>query len=72
MYPDLDIQIASPISEEDNVYRVVVSKHIDSERALAKLIWCLRPGETVFEPKSNWTLRRINTIIDKMGLNTVY
>ena len=71
-YPDLEFDIASPIEERDNIYRVTISRFIDSERAAAKLFWCLREGEVILEPKSNWEVRRIQIVMEGLGLNSIY
>jgi hypothetical protein len=71
-YPDLKIEIASEISESDNVYRITANRTEHAERAMVKLVYCMRDGEVILESPNNWTIRRIKVLIDKLGLSDVY
>jgi hypothetical protein len=72
MYPDLDITVASEISEQDNIYRIEMNRSERVERAFAKLTYCMRPGEVILESPNNWTVKRIKNLQDKLGMTSVY
>ena len=71
-YPDLQIEIASEIGENDNIYKIEMNRGERTERAFAKLVYCMRRGEVILESPSNWTIKRVKILIDKFGLNQVY
>jgi hypothetical protein len=71
-YPDLQIEIASEIGENDNIYKIEMNRGERTERAFAKLVYCMRRGEVILESPSNWTIKRAKILIDKFGLNQVY
>ena len=67
-YPGIKIEIASEITENDNIYVITANRTEECERMLAKLIFCMRSGEIVLESKNNWTLKRVDIIMEKLGL----
>ena len=71
-YPDLKFEVASEINEEDNIYSIIVDRTSKAERALTKLVWGMRKGETILESPNNWTFRRVNLIMSKLGLTELY
>ena len=71
-FPDLQVKVASEISEADNIYSIEANRSEACERALAKLFWCMRDGEKILESPNNWTIKRIETVQEKLGLTRVY
>ena len=67
-YPELQVSVASEICGDDNIYKIEANRSEKTERALAKLFWCLRNGEVILESPNNWTLKRIETLQEKLGL----
>jgi hypothetical protein len=67
-FPELKPKLASEISENDNIYSIEASRSVEAEKALTKLFWCLRDGEKILESPNNWTVKRIETLQEKIGL----
>lgn len=65
-YPELNVKIASEISERDNVYEIEMNRAEKTEKAFAKLVYRMRQGEIILESPSNWTVKRTKILIDKL------
>lgn len=65
-YPELNVKIASEISEKDNVYEIEMNRAEKTEKAFAKLVYRMRQGEIILESPSNWTVKRTKILIDKL------
>jgi hypothetical protein len=65
-YPELNVKIASEISERDNVYEIEMNRAEKTEKAFAKLVYRMRQGEVILESPSNWTVKRTKILIDKL------
>jgi hypothetical protein len=65
-YPELNVKIASEISERDNVYEIEMNRAEKTEKAFAKLVYRMRQGEIILESPSNWTIKRTKILIDKL------
>ena len=65
-YPDLNMKIASEISERDNIYEIEMNRAEKTEKAFAKLVYRMRQGEIILESPSNWTIKRTKILIDKL------
>lgn len=65
-YPELNVKIASEISEKDNVYEIEMNRAEKTEKAFAKLVYRMRQGEIILESPSNWTIKRTKILIDKL------
>ena len=65
-YPELNVKIASKISEKDNVYEIEMNRAEKTEKAFAKLVYRMRQGEIILESPSNWTVKRTKILIDKL------
>jgi len=67
----LQVELASEISEFDNIYCIIANRSESSERSLAKLIFCLRPGEALLVSDTNTSVKRAKFLIEKLGLNNL-
>lgn len=65
-YPELNVKVASEISEKDNVYEFLVDRTEKTEKAFAKLVFKMRHGEAILESPSCWTVKRARILIDKL------
>jgi hypothetical protein len=65
-YPELNVKIASEISERDNVYEIEMNRAEKTEKAFAKLVYRMRQGEVILESPANWTVKRTKILIDKL------
>lgn len=71
-YPALDVEIASKIGDQDNIYKIEMNRSEKAERAFCKLIYCMRNGEVILESPNNWTIKRCKVLQDKFGLTSIY
>lgn len=67
----LQVELASEISEFDNIYCITANRSESSERSLAKLIFCMRPGEALLVSDTNTSIKRAKFLIEKLGLNNL-
>ena len=65
-YPELMIKLASPITEHDNIFEVEMNRAEKTEKAFARLVYKMRPGEVVLESQNNWVFKRTKILIDKL------
>jgi hypothetical protein len=65
-YPELNVKIASEISEKDNIVEIEMNRAEKTEKAFAKLVFRMRQGEIILESPSNWTIKRTRILIDKL------
>jgi len=70
-YGGLQVELASEISEFDNIYCITANRSESSERSLAKLIFCMRPGEALLVSDTNTSIKRAKFLIEKLGLNSL-
>ena len=65
-YPELNVKLASEISENDNIYEIETNRAEKTEKAFARLVFNMRHGEIVLESSANWTVKRAKILIDKL------
>jgi hypothetical protein len=65
-YPDLNVKLASEISENDNIYEIEVNRAEKTEKAFARLVFGMRQGEIILESPANWTVKRAKILVDRL------
>lgn len=65
-YPELKSEIASKISDMDNIFQIEMNRSEEVEKAFAKLVFRLRSGEVILESPSNWVVKRTKMLIEKL------